>query len=1076
MKMPDTTATSVVCPVCGAALAAGEAGGLCVACLLGEALGTEQPAKVLGSIGGHDLIEVIARGGMGIVYRAQQRDPRREVALKALSGAELMSAEAKQRFKIEAEAMARLDHPSILPIYELGEEDGTPFFTMKLAAGGTLSQRIGGYAGKWREIVELMARIAEAVHYARSRGVLHRDLKPGNILFDEEGHAMVSDFGLAKMIGSDNDLTKTLAMMGTPNYMAPELVRKNGGASTASDVWSLGVILYELLAGRVPFTGDNVPAVLRAVVEDEPAGLAARRAEAGNDGRLTATPYSERIPRDLAVITFKALQKEPSRRYHAAEEFAGDLRRWLAGEPIHARPVALAERVWLWAKRKPALAAALALLALTLLGSTFLLLHSNENLRAVDAQRRAQIHRALLEKADAERQSMTPGRRGRTLALVREALAHGPSVQARSVAASALAVMDVKVEREWPVGRVGFGQSPMAFTPDLSQHIAILPAAEVRDRAWKQGALGLRRTSDGVLLKQIPLTNRAYYSYASLSQDARWLVTSTRRSKLEIWHLEKETLHTTLTSTTQPAAAFLPSDGTLIAALDGALVRLRLPDLRREVITTGISAVGRLFPSPDAQYLAVYCFDETGKIEGGWIEVRSLADGRVLARQDQPYGDAGWSNDGQSVVMFHYPTGYLLRHSLDDASSQPLALLRTTGTGRRAVFRSGDRLLGWSDNENFVHLHDLWLGQPSLVIPGTAMNLKFSADGTRLAWNPDSESAAIAKVLDSPILTQRRASGHERSVDRHLAVSPDGRWIATGDLFGLTLWRTEGMRPVAWRLTQKPRDPFENLHFSRDSRQLRFYCGTSKHVTWDIVESADGVVTLTGPGPGDVPSRHYLQAASPDGRWQITFRADEKNVFAHLWEDGKFISKRQRDLEPGLTSRRNCLVSPDGRWWAAGAWNRDRSRLPGFIYVQSTEVDDSRILLSEAACHTYLAVSPDGRWLLGGEGENYAIWESGTWKKVFTLPAGLSDAVPGTAAFSADGRLLALEVDHGKIRLLHVGTWDEVLTLTPPQDLPLVRMAFSPDGRHLYTTGGQILHRWDVARLREELEGMGLGW
>ncbi len=1047
-----------------------------MACLLGEAMETTKATSGLGSIAGHELIEVIARGGMGIVYRVRQRDPRREVALKALPGAELMSGEAKQRFRIEAQAMARLQHPAIVPIYELGEEDGTPFFTMKLAAGGTLSQRIGGYAGKWREIAELMARIAEAVHYAHSRGVLHRDLKPGNILFDEEGHAMVSDFGLAKMIGSDNDLTKTLAMMGTPNYMAPELVRKNGGASTASDVWSLGVILYELLAGRVPFTGDNVPAVLRAVAEDEPAGLAARRTEAGNDERLTATPYSERIPRDLGVIALKALQKEPARRYGTAQEFADDLRRWLAGEPIHARPVAVAERVWLWAKRKPALAAALALLTLTLLGSTFLLLRSNENLRAVDAQRRAQIHRALLEKADAERQSMTPGRRGRTLALVREALAHGPSVQARSVAASALAVMDVKVEREWPVGRVGFGQSPMAFTPDLSQHIAILPAAEVRDRAWKQGALGLRRTSDGVLLKQIPLTNRAYYSYASLSQDARWLVTSTRRSKLEIWHLEKETLHTTLTSTTQPAAAFLPSDGTLIAALDGALVRLRLPDLRREVITTGISAVGRLFPSPDAQYLAVYCFDETGTIEGGWIEVRSLADGRVLARQDQPYGDAGWSNDGQSVVMFHYPTGYLLRHSLDDASSQPLALLRTVGTGRRAAFRSGDRLLGWSDNENFVHLHDLWVGQPTLVIPGTAMNLKFSADGARLAWNPDSESAAIAQVLDPPVLEQRKAVGHERSVDRHLAVSPDGRWIATCDLFGLTLWRAADLQPVAWRFAQRPRDPFESLHFSSDSRHIRFYCGTSKHVNWDVIEAADGTMTLSGPGPEDVPSPHYLQAASPDGRWQITFRADEKNAISHLWEDGKIVSKRQRGPEPGLTSRRNCLVSPDGRWWAAGAWNRDRSRLPGFIYVQSTEVDDSRILLSEAACHTYLAVSPDGRWLLGGEGENYAIWESGTWKQVFTLPAGLSDAVPGSAAFSPDGRLLALEVDHGKIRLLRVGTWDEVLTITPPQDLPLVLMAFSPDGRHLYTTGGQILHRWDVARLREELERMGLGW
>jgi serine/threonine-protein kinase len=182
--MPDSAAAPVHCPVCGAVLAAGEAEGLCVACLLGEAMETTPSTGGLGRIAGHELIEIIARGGMGIVYRARQGDPPREVALKALPGAELMSAEARQRFKIEAEAMARLEHPAILPIYELGEEDGTPFFTMKLARGGSLAARLETYRGKWRDIAELIAQVAEAAHYAHERGVLHRDLKPGNILFD----------------------------------------------------------------------------------------------------------------------------------------------------------------------------------------------------------------------------------------------------------------------------------------------------------------------------------------------------------------------------------------------------------------------------------------------------------------------------------------------------------------------------------------------------------------------------------------------------------------------------------------------------------------------------------------------------------------------------------------------------------------------------------------------------------------------------------------------------------------------------------------------------------------------------
>jgi serine/threonine-protein kinase len=269
--MPDAQAT---CQECGAPLDTARTGGVCAACLLLGAAGTPEESGALGRIGGHDLIEVIARGGMGIVYRARQTDPEREVALKALPGAELTSDEARQRFKIEAQAMARLDHPHILPVHEIGEEDGTPFFTMKLATGGTLAQRVGDYAGKWREIAELIATLAEAVQFAHSRGVLHRDLKPGNVLFDEDGTMYVSDFGLAKLIGTDTDLTRTIAMMGTPTYLAPELVNggKNG-VSAASDVWSLGVMLYELLAGRPPFQAENVAALLRQIAEAEPPAL-----------------------------------------------------------------------------------------------------------------------------------------------------------------------------------------------------------------------------------------------------------------------------------------------------------------------------------------------------------------------------------------------------------------------------------------------------------------------------------------------------------------------------------------------------------------------------------------------------------------------------------------------------------------------------------------------------------------------------------------------------------------------------------------------------------------------------------
>lgn len=312
--------------------------GVCAVCLFDDALGQEV-AKIFG---GHELGGEIARGGMGVVYRAVQREPRREVALKTLRGIAMDSPDVLARFQNEAAAMAGLDHPAILPVYYFGESDGVPFFTMKLAHGGSLAERLAAYSGKWRAIAELVVTVADAVQHAHQRAVLHRDLKPGNILFDEDGKVYVSDFGIAKLAEvTDGALTVTHALLGTPFYVSPEVALDPRSATTASDVWGLGVILYEMLTQRRPFEEQSLSVLLNAIAEKEPV----------HPARLHPD-----VPRDLAVIAMKALSKDPSRRYASARKMAEDLRCWLEGRPIVARPVALAERLYLWSKRRPELA------------------------------------------------------------------------------------------------------------------------------------------------------------------------------------------------------------------------------------------------------------------------------------------------------------------------------------------------------------------------------------------------------------------------------------------------------------------------------------------------------------------------------------------------------------------------------------------------------------------------------------------------------------------------------------------------------------------------------------------------
>jgi serine/threonine-protein kinase len=292
-------------------------------------------------VGDFELLGEIGRGGMGVVYRARQARLGRTVALKMIRAAGMASAAEAERFRNEAAIVAQLDHPNIVPVYEVGEHDGQLFYCMKLIEGGSLADRIDQFRADPRAAARLLVTVARAVHHAHQRGILHRDLKPSNILLDSEDSPHVTDFGLAKRLTSDSHLTQSGALVGTPSYMAPEQTSGHRGlTTTVTDVYGLGGVLYALLTGRAPCEGETLLETLDRV----------RGCEPERPGSL-----NRRVDRDLETVCLKCLHKEPGQRYESAEALAKDLERWLTGQPIKARPVGRLGRLWRWCGRHPAL-------------------------------------------------------------------------------------------------------------------------------------------------------------------------------------------------------------------------------------------------------------------------------------------------------------------------------------------------------------------------------------------------------------------------------------------------------------------------------------------------------------------------------------------------------------------------------------------------------------------------------------------------------------------------------------------------------------------------------------------------
>jgi hypothetical protein len=581
--------------------------------------------------GDYELIRELARGGMGVVFEARQTSLNRKVALKMILAGQLAHETDVKRFYTEAEAAANLDHPGIVPIFEVGQHEGQHYFSMGFVEGQSLSQRLTDGPLQSREAAVLMAAVADAIEYAHQCGVIHRDLKPGNILLDQKGNPRVTDFGLAKKLEGDSGLTGSGQIMGTPSYMPPEQAGgKRAAVGPAADVYALGATLYALITGRPPFQAATAMDTVLQVVSDEPVP----------PRRLNAS-----IPRDLETICLKCLEKESGRRYAGAAALAADLRRFLAGEPIAARPVTRLERLAKWARRKPTLAAAytLGLLAVLLggLGGT-----------AVWQWRAAERARDVAKSAQAEAEGARDTARSAKAEAERQRDraddARGAADKARVAEQNARA--EAERERE-KFERFDYGRTIQVAHQEWRENnvpatLALLEGTRADLRGWEWRYVHRLCHSNLLTLKG----HTALVISASFSPDGSRIVTGSQDKTAKVWDAKSGAEVLTFNGHTSPlaSASFSPDGSRIVTGSGDKTAKVWDAKSGAEVLTLrGHTAlVSSASFSPDGSRIVTGSYDNTAKV---W-DAKSGAALLTLKGHTDSVSSASFSPDGSRIV------------------------------------------------------------------------------------------------------------------------------------------------------------------------------------------------------------------------------------------------------------------------------------------------------------------------------------------------------------------------------------------------------------------------------------------